>query len=146
MKAAMIELPLIWSFIKGSWKPILAISAIFLAIGLIHHDGYRRGKRHEQAKYEKALETAQKQANLAQQQIDDLTRQMGLIQQEQGDKIRNIQENAQKMATQPVYNTVCGNADASRLLDDARRAANAGLASQSDDTPAPATRLSSQSR
>ncbi|MFT8736778.1 MAG: hypothetical protein ABF760_04875 [Zymomonas mobilis] len=139
-------LPVIWSFIKGSWKPILAVSAILLAIGLIHHDGYRRGKRHEQAKYEKALSTSQKQAGLAQQQIDDLTQKMSLIQQSQTDKIRNVQENAQKTASQPVYTAVCGNADASGLLDDARRAANAELASQSNDAAATASSLPSQSR
>lgn len=142
----MIELPLIGSFLKTSWKPLLAIFAIILVAGMIHHNGYRRGIQHEQEKYEKALVAAQKQTRLAQQQIDNLNQQISVIQQEQGDKIRNIQENAQKMATQPVYTTVCGNADASRLLDDARRAANAGFASQSDGAAATITRFLSQSR
>ncbi|MFT9099925.1 MAG: hypothetical protein ABF461_00165 [Zymomonas mobilis subsp. pomaceae] len=140
----MISISLIWSFLKGSWRPIACISAIILVIALIHHDGYRRGRRYQKAQYEKAIALVQKQAAKAQQQLNTLANTALQKQQDQAQKIRIIRENVQKVVAQPIYQTLCGNAAATRLLDNARRAANAGLTNQPDDAAPNAASLSAQ--
>lgn len=97
----------------------------------IHHHGYNAGKAHEQALQARANAKAVAAMEKARTAIDALNGQLAAAQTAQQTTFKEIYHESVKIIDRPVFQRICGDADAAKLFDRARAAANADPSGES---------------
>lgn len=118
--------------------------ALVAALGGAYLQGRSDGRAVMASKAVKQIERVQKAADLARVRVDGAVSILAAAQTQQTTDFREITRETVRVIDRPVYRNVCGDADASKLLDRAHAAANRGLTGAPAFTPAGASEDASQ--